>query len=187
MTAAALRRRLRRWLVHPLEALGAGLVLLLLRLLPVDAASGLGGAVARALGPHLKVSDQGRRNLARALPALDDAAIERVVIDMWDNLGRVVGEYPHLRRLGATRVEIVGAEHLVRLRDDGAPGICFSGHLGNWELLPAIAARHGVRLSNVYRAANNRHVLVAGRTLEKVEKVAATIRRNGGRCSRPRG
>jgi KDO2-lipid IV(A) lauroyltransferase len=158
MSAAALRRRLRRWLVHPLEAFGAGLVLLLLRLLPVDAASGLAGAVARTLGPRLKVSDQARRNLRRALPALDDAAIERVVVGMWDNLGRVVGEYPHLRRLGATRVELVGAEHLQGLRDDGKPGICFSGHLGNWELLPVMTARHGVRLSNVYRATNNRQI-----------------------------
>jgi len=40
----------------------------------------------------------------------------------------------------------------------------------------------GAALSRCY-AANDRHVLVAGRTLEKVEKVAATIRRNGGRAS----
>ena len=37
----------------------------------------------------------------------------------------------------------------------------------------------GAALSRCY-AANNRHVLVAGRTLEKVEQVAASIRRDGG-------
>src|SRR5882672_2717438 len=37
----------------------------------------------------------------------------------------------------------------------------------------------GAALSRCY-AANDRHVLVAGRTLEKVEKVAAAIRRDGG-------
>lgn len=150
-----LARGVRRWLVHPIEALLAGAIFLVFRLLPVDWASGLGGALARALGPHFPVSQQARRNLRRALPALDDAAIARVVRGVWENLGRVIGEYPHLRRLGATRVEVVGAEHLVRLRDGGAPGICFSGHIGNWELLPVMAARHGVKTSNVYRAANN--------------------------------
>ncbi|MGV2292326.1 SDR family NAD(P)-dependent oxidoreductase [Trinickia sp. YCB016] len=40
----------------------------------------------------------------------------------------------------------------------------------------------GAAISRCY-AANNRHVLVAGRSLEKVEKVAATIRRNGGRAT----
>jgi KDO2-lipid IV(A) lauroyltransferase len=152
-----MRRALRRWLIHPLEALGFSLALLLLRVLPLDWASALGGAVARTIGPRLPVSEQARRNLRSALPALDDAARERIVIGVWDNLGRVVGEYPHLREL-ATRVELTGIEHLAHLRDDGRPGICFSGHLGNWELLPVLAARHGMPLSNVYRAANNRHV-----------------------------
>ena len=36
----------------------------------------------------------------------------------------------------------------------------------------------GAALSRCY-AANNHHILVAGRTLEKVEKVAATIRQGG--------
>ena len=40
----------------------------------------------------------------------------------------------------------------------------------------------GAAISRCY-AANGHHVLVAGRTREKVEKVAATIRRNGGRAS----
>jgi NAD(P)-dependent dehydrogenase (short-subunit alcohol dehydrogenase family) len=40
----------------------------------------------------------------------------------------------------------------------------------------------GAALSRCY-AANGRHVLVAGRTLEKVETVAAAIRRDGGRAT----
>ena len=40
----------------------------------------------------------------------------------------------------------------------------------------------GAALSRCY-AANGHHVLVAGRTLEKVEKVAAAIRLDGGRAT----
>jgi NAD(P)-dependent dehydrogenase (short-subunit alcohol dehydrogenase family) len=40
----------------------------------------------------------------------------------------------------------------------------------------------GAALCRCY-ATNDRHVLVAGRSLEKVEKVAAAIRRNGGRAT----
>jgi glutamyl-tRNA reductase len=40
----------------------------------------------------------------------------------------------------------------------------------------------GAALSRCY-AANDRHVLVAGRSLEKVEKVATAIRRSGGRAT----
>jgi KDO2-lipid IV(A) lauroyltransferase len=158
MTGLDLRRRLRHWLAHPLEAVGFGAVMAGLGLLPVDWSSGLCGAIARALGPRLPVSHHARRNLRHAFPALDDAAIERVVVGVWDNLGRVVGEYPHLRRLGAERVEVIGVEHLIPLREDGQPGICFSGHLGNWEILPVVAARHGLPFTNIYRATNNRLV-----------------------------
>jgi KDO2-lipid IV(A) lauroyltransferase len=177
----ALARGVRRWLIHPIEAVLAGAILLVFGLLPVDWASGMGGALARAIGPHLPVSRLARRNLRRALPALDDAAIERVVRGVWDNLGRVLAEYPHLRRLGATRVELVGAEHLARLRDDAAPGICFSGHLGNWELLPVMTARHGLPLSNVYRAANNHHVnrllgILRAHSVELIPKGSAGAR-----------
>ena len=40
----------------------------------------------------------------------------------------------------------------------------------------------GAALCRCY-ATNDRHVLVAGRSLEKVEKVAAAIRRDGGRAT----
>jgi KDO2-lipid IV(A) lauroyltransferase len=172
---------LRRWLIHPLEALGFGLAMLLLRALPADAASGLCGAIARTVGPHLPVSRIAHANLARAMPTLDAAAIARIVRGVWDNCGRVIGEYPHLHRLAATRVEVVGAEHLARLRDGGPPGIFFSGHLGNWELLTATAARLGVRLTGVYRAPNNRLVdrllqRLRGNVAELIPKGAAGAR-----------
>lgn len=172
---------LRRWLIHPLEALGFGLAMLLLRALPLDWASGLCGAVARAIGPHLPVSRTARANLERALPALDVAEIETIVRGVWDNLGRVMGEYPHLHRVAATRVEVVGAEHLAPLRDGGKPGLFFSAHLGNWELLTATASQLGVRLTGVYRAPNNRHVdrllqLLRGDVAELIPKGAAGAR-----------
>ena len=39
------------------------------------------------------------------------------------------------------RVEVIGVEYIHSLRDDGLPGIVFSAHLGNWELLPMLAQR----------------------------------------------
>lgn len=157
MSARAMRRWLRRRILHPLESVAFAAALALLRRMPVDWASGLGGAIARTIGPRLPVSDQARRNLRRALPALDEARIEAIVRGVWDNLGRVVAEYPHLHFLVRNRVEVTGAEHFAVLRSD-QPAIFFSAHFGNWELLPGITARHGIPLSNVYRAPNNPHV-----------------------------
>lgn len=126
--------------------------------LPMDTASWLGGAIARTIGPLLPVHRVARRNIARAMPALDSAAQARVLRGMWDNLGRTAAEFPHLHAMVATRVEIVGSEHIVALRDDGAPGLFFSGHFGNWELMQLSWTRLGMEALVIYRAANNRPV-----------------------------
>jgi Kdo2-lipid IVA lauroyltransferase/acyltransferase len=145
----------RRPLRHRLEALAARAIYRLFAALPLDAASALGGGLTRLVGPRLKVSRTARRNLKAAFPDKSEAEIEAIVRGMWDNLGRVVGEFPHLAEVSTRRVEVVGAEHIDMLRDDGLPGIFISAHLGNWELCGAVAALHGVPLHLIYRAANN--------------------------------
>src|SRR5437868_2231273 len=104
--------QLPRDLAHRLEAFGARLLFGLFRLLPLDAASALGGWLGRAIGPRLGVTKRAAINLRRALPELDEAAARRVMRDMWDNLGRVVAEYPHLAEFRVYgddgRIEFIG-------------------------------------------------------------------------------
>ncbi|MGE5477031.1 MAG: lysophospholipid acyltransferase family protein [Bacteroidales bacterium] len=138
-----------------LEAVAARAALWLFRALPVDAASAVGGWLARTIGPRLGVSRVARRNLARALPDKNAAEIEAIVTQVWDNLGRVVGEIPHVGTLIRERVEVIGLEHVAHMRDDGKPGLFVGAHFGNWELAGALALRENLDLSVVYRAANN--------------------------------
>jgi len=138
-----------------LEALLAWGIWLLFRALPLDAASALGGWLGRTIGPRLGVTRIARRNLARAFPEKSEAERDAIVHAMWDNLGRVAGEFPHLPQIAAERIETIGAEEIDRMRDDGKPGIFISGHLGNWELAGAVALQRGVPLHLIYRAANN--------------------------------
>jgi hypothetical protein len=86
--------------------------------LPLDCASALGGALARRIGPLLGVSKHARRNISRAFPELSETEIARVVAGMWDNLGRVAAEYPHLAKIRVFdpggRVKTRGFEHVDR-------------------------------------------------------------------------
>jgi Kdo2-lipid IVA lauroyltransferase/acyltransferase len=143
-----------------IEAAGARLVFSFFRVLPLDAASALGGFAARSIGPHLGISKRARINLRQALPELDEAAIEGVVAGMWDNLGRVVAEYPHLRAIrifeAGGRVEVEGvAEHVAPLIAAGRRLIFVSAHFGNWEIASQAATRYGLKVAQIYRAANN--------------------------------
>ncbi len=189
------RRVWRRWIFNPLEAVAVRLAFALFRALGLDAASALGGAIARAIGPWLKRSRQAACNLRSAFPEKSDAEIDRIVRQMWENLGRVAGEYPHLHHLdiyGDGRVEVIGAENIDLLRDDGKPGLFFTAHFGNWEITPLGIIQRGLPLSYIYRAPNNpaadRLVREARHheLIEQVPKNAASARRaiellgNGG-------
>jgi KDO2-lipid IV(A) lauroyltransferase len=140
---------------HAAEASAVYLAWGIVALLPLDWASGLVGAVARLVGPRLKVSQRARRNIARTFPEKSEAEVEAILRQVWDNVGRVVGEFPHLRQIAAERLEIIGAEHVAALREDGKPGFLISAHFGGWELSGPLAFKLGLPVHVVYRAANN--------------------------------
>ena len=144
---------------HRLQGWGAALSFGAFGLLPLDRASALGGALARRIGPSLAISERARRNLRRAFPGFQEIEIERIVTDMWDNLGRVAAEYPHLREIrvfrAGGRVETHGFEHMDRAVAAGRRMIIFSGHIANWEIGLLAAVQYGISVAQIYRAANN--------------------------------
>ncbi|MDZ5647207.1 lauroyl acyltransferase [Nitrospirillum sp. BR 11828] len=156
-----LRRSFDRVLGHRLEAVAVYLIYGLLNLLSLDRASALGGWVGRTLGPLLPGHAKVLRRLERALPHLTAGERRDIARRSWENLGRTLAEYPHIKTLSRewdTRVEMVGAEHLRALRDDGKPGICVTAHLANWELAALACHKLDLPLTIVYRAPNNRWV-----------------------------
>ncbi len=157
-TGAPAVRRL-RW---RLEAGLAWALYGLLRVLPLDWASGLAGGVCRLIGPRLPVSKTARRNLARAYPELAEAEREALVREVWENLGRTGGELAHLDKMSDRgndpRIELVGQEHIEAIKHDGVPVAAFTAHLANWELASLIAGLHGMPFTLIYRRPNNPYV-----------------------------
>lgn len=155
----SLKSILRERFGEPAEAGATWLLYAAFGLLPVDAASWLGGFIARLVGPRLRVTQNARRNLKRIFPDLSERDIERIVLQMWDNLGRTAGEHPHLAKFDPykpkSRVEVVGVEWIDQLRDDGRTGLLFGAHIANWELSPLVGARRGLVVHLIYRRANN--------------------------------
>ena len=147
---------------YRLEAWGAAAAFAIFRWLPLDRASALGGALARRIGPALAISKRAQRNLRAAMPELSAAEIDAILRDMWDNLGRVAAEYPHLRAIKVfapgSRVETRGFEHVDRALAAGRRMILFSGHLANWEIAALAAGQYGIDVVQIYRAANNPRV-----------------------------
>lgn len=155
----------KNWVRYPLEALAAILFYGFFAILPIGVASAIGGFVGRHIGPRLAVTGRARRNLEKIMPETTPEQRRRIILGMWDNLGRVAGEYPHIKAIARDigpggRVEIVGAKNAEAVRDGDKPAIFFSGHLANWEILVLSGWAVGLEPSQVYRAPNNR--LIAG-------------------------
>ncbi|MBP5858901.1 lauroyl acyltransferase [Marivibrio halodurans] len=147
----------RRFLYH-LQSVALHGTLALLRILPFEIASRIGGLVFRTVGPRLSADRVARRNLRAAFPDLTRAEEDRIVREVWDNLGRGAAEYAQITGLDTfdpNRIEIVGEDHLLTARDSGAPFIVFSAHMGNWEMASLAAAQRGCLLTNIYRPASN--------------------------------
>ncbi len=122
--------------------------------LPLDMASALGGLLGRIFGPFSGAHRTADHNLLFAMPELSLPARRKILGDMWENLGRVAGEYPHLSTQAmAKRITIEGREHFEAIKDKGA--LFASGHFANWEIAPLTAALCGQPLTLIYRAANN--------------------------------
>jgi len=107
----------------------------------LDEASNAGARFARTLGPITSAHKTARYNMRLAFPRLTPAEEREMLDAMWDNLGRVVGEFPHLSAMGLftpeSRAEFEGLEILDRYVGTGQPGVFVSGHFANWEVMPA--------------------------------------------------
>lgn len=137
-----------------LEALVLAVFLIISKILPVNWASNMGGWIGRTIGPRLAASRKARSNIELALPDLNNKEVDDVLSGMWDNLGRVMMEYPHLKHIARDRTEIVGGDILKQYL--GKPVVLISAHLANWEIIPTSTyLQQQVEVSSVYRAPNN--------------------------------
>ena len=147
-----------------LEAAALWLAFMIFRVIGADNASDLGGWIGRTVGPRLAASRKARANLEKSLPGADHDAILR---DMWDNLGRVIAEYPHLKHI-FDRLDAEGTDNLDKIGRNNSY-IAVGGHLANWELIP-FYLNHSANspINGIYREPNNPY---AAKLLEQCRNV----------------
>ena len=128
-----------------------------LQALPPQKAAQMTGWIAKTLGPYTAKQDVLLRNLAFGLPTCEQP--EDIARRVWENLGMVVGEFPHGKafydaQTADTHLDIVGEEYF-RYAAQHGPVVFISGHFGNWEVFAAVAARYGAPFRRFYRPSNN--------------------------------
>lgn len=157
------------------ETASYDIVSLLLRLLPVDAASALGGAVVGFLGPLTSKHAIVLRNLALAFPELDEGERRALARQCWNRMGRTFVEFPLMDRITPKtgRVEVVGLQRLTELAASGQAAVLVSGHLSNWETMMTAIVHSGLNCRVSYRPANN--PLMDRRIVESRRRYGVTL------------
>ena len=134
----------------------------LFRVIGLPAASALGGWIGRNIFSWLPPDRIARQNLLLAFPEKSEHDRDAIRMTMWDNLGRVVAEYPHLEKFRA-----IGEDPRITFEfppglavDDlkGKSVLFLSGHLANWEMLPILGEEVGYRGAAVVRPPNNPYI-----------------------------
>ena len=141
-------------------------ILALLRLVPAQKAIDFTGYMARKIGPWTARHALVRYNLERAFPEKTEEERERIALDMWCNMARLMAEYIFVERLidhdletgDGGLIDVVGKELFLDLRDNPRPFIVFTAHTGNFELLPIIAAKYGLNITALFRPPNNPYI-----------------------------
>jgi len=133
----------------------------LFRLLGVNKSSNLGSFLGRKIGKLISVQKLARNNLNMAMPYLDKNQIEGILDGMWDNLGRIVGEFIHIARMSSKNlakhvlISNDSRKNIELLKKNKKGGIIFSGHIGNWEIGSKIFLENDVNIKTLYRPLSN--------------------------------
>jgi Kdo2-lipid IVA lauroyltransferase/acyltransferase len=150
--------RIKKRIKYLLEASIVYLLYWLLYIMPIDYASALAGYIASKIGPKLRVSNIAVINLRKCFPNFSEEDIEDIVFKMWNNLGRIAGEFPHWSKMSSEdyykRVKFVKPVNKIT-----RSGLLLSGHLGNFDLVPKAATDltdHNLKF--IYRPANNHYI-----------------------------
>lgn len=144
-------------------------------------ASNAAAAVAKFVGKKIAVHKLAYRNMRKALPDLSELEKERILDDMWDNLGRIVGEFIHIAKCPTDKIyDLVkmseeSHKNIEDLKKSGKGGIIFGAHIGNWEVGPKIFIRNGLKVSTVYRPLNNPYVEKMTARLRGVDLIEKSI------------
>ncbi len=130
-------------------------------------AANLGARLFAWIGPRTQKERHLQRNLAmlaRGNGGNEGSATAEVSLESgaactdsaasWRNIGRVLAEYPHLRKL-AEALPVVVAPDSEALLVPHAQAVFVTAHLANWELGAAALSASGVQLTAIYAPQDN--------------------------------
>jgi KDO2-lipid IV(A) lauroyltransferase len=131
------------------------------RILGLKISSFITGKIFRIFGFFSKRTPVAINNIGKVIKGIKDKERKQIIFRMWENFGRVIGEYPNLdkiRVINNERIKIINIKNLLNPLKNNKNCLFFSAHIGNWELTSHALTENGFNINFIYRAPNNKYV-----------------------------
>tara|TARA_X000000950_G_scaffold200461_1_gene241361 strand:+ start:953 stop:1816 length:864 start_codon:yes stop_codon:yes gene_type:complete len=131
------------------------------RTLGFSVSSFITGKIFRIYGFFSKRTSIAINNLGQVIKGISSEERKKIISKMWENFGRVIGEYPNLDKIKVInndKVKIINIRNLLNPLKNYKNCLFFSAHLGNWELTSHALTENGFNINFIYRAPNNKYV-----------------------------
>jgi len=137
------------------------LIYLFLSFLPINVVSYIGGLIFRIIGPLTKTNTIAKKNYLRIFPLAKPYEVKKDLIKSWDNVGKTFFELlilPKITSPKKNKIEIVGENILMNLKEKNKKLIFFGIHQSNWEIIVPTIDRIGFNIGAIYRHINNPYI-----------------------------
>ena len=142
-----------------LEFIIIGTLFLIFKILGLKLSSYFSGKLGLFFGPFFRSKELIRNNISRALPNLKIEEKNKIIQKMWNNYGRILGEFIFMKDFRNSplnnNVKIEGIEILEEIKKNKESVIFVSGHFNNFELMAMEIEKAGVNVAAIYRPLNN--------------------------------
>ncbi len=131
--------------------------------------SNVGEKIGKLIGPLFRSKKKIIENLKQSNISNDSQKIEKIIKNMWGNYGRILAEYPYIKKFKnnnlKNHVKINGFEILEDIKKNNKQVIFISGHFNNFELMAMQIENYGINVAAIYRPLNN---IFLNKTMEKI-------------------
>jgi KDO2-lipid IV(A) lauroyltransferase len=122
--------------------------------------SDLGGYIGKYFGPLFKKKEIINKNILFVFPKISEKEKNELIVKMWENIGRIFGEYIHLDKFSIYNQNKIKINFKCNLdieetKNYKKPVVFFSGHFANFELMGVCLKELNFNIGVIYRPLNN--------------------------------
>lgn len=152
-----------RRFIYRIQALGLYLLAKFFLAIGIRTSSFLGGTLFIIFGPFTPPTWTAMKNIKLAMPDLTFFQRFKIMLGMWNNLGRDLAEFVDAYSKNFqnfkkyVNIDSESEEIIKKIKNDKNGGMIFTAHFGNWEIFPGLFMSLDIPLSAIYREMNNKY------------------------------